>query len=199
MRPQNNTKSRSQSILVFEFYFGVGKFYVWRMTGVHDHVYVMSHKRRKRSEYPTLDTDTLKSTLHLYLMVHISEIQNYLHSAWPCYKSLIKRLIQVFQTESKTAGWEGVQECSWFRRLGSSIATCSTVVLQLLVAVVQSTQVKMDEQKGTSVSAMLEMLLPLKWIQSDFYFVGAVVSHGLFLFNFRWPFSPPNLILANKN
>lgn len=62
----------------------------------------------------------------------------------------------------KTAGWEGIQECSWFGKLGSSIATCGAVVLQLLVVVFQSKQVKVDAQKGTAVSAMLQMLLPLK-------------------------------------
>lgn len=62
----------------------------------------------------------------------------------------------------KTVGWEGIQECSWFGRRGSSFATCSIVVEQLLVAVFQSKQGNMDEQKGTGVSALLQMLLPLK-------------------------------------
>lgn len=91
----------------------------------------------------------------------------------------------------KTAGWEGIQEHSLFRRLCISIATCCTAVLQLPVEVFQSKQAKMDKQKGTGVSAVLQMLLHLKLIQSQFYFVGAMVSHGLFLFNFRWLFAPP--------
>lgn len=97
----------------------------------------------------------------------------------------------------KTAVWEGIQEHSWFWRWGSSIATCDAGIWLLLVPVFLSKQVKMDEQKGTDVSAMLQMLLPLKRIQSEFYFVGATVSHGLLISG--GPSVPQNFILAEKN